>query len=55
MTSYLLRFRDSENDIWARFKARSAQEGIPMRALVLKLIELYANGEVTINAVTRKG
>jgi hypothetical protein len=48
MPSYILRKINPE--LWARFKARSESEGIPMRALMLKLIEAYANGEITISA-----
>jgi hypothetical protein len=48
MPSYILRSIPPE--LWARFKARSESEGIPMRALMLKLIEAYANGDITIRA-----
>lgn len=48
MPSYLL--RNIPPDLWARFKARSEVEGIPMRALILLLIEAYATGEVSVSA-----
>lgn len=48
MPSYILRNMDPE--LWARFKARSEQDGIPMRALILKLVELYADGKIAISA-----
>lgn len=48
MPSYIL--RNMPPDLWARFKARSAQEGIPMRALMLKLVEFYADGKLRIGA-----
>lgn len=48
MPSYIL--RNIDPDLWARFKARSEEEGIPMRALVLLLIEAYADGKITVSA-----
>jgi hypothetical protein len=48
MPSYIL--RNLPPDLWARFKSRSEQEGIPMRALMLKLIELYASGQIAVQA-----
>jgi hypothetical protein len=48
MSSYIL--RNLPTDLWARFKRRSKQEGIPMRALMLKLIKAYADGKVTVEA-----
>lgn len=48
MASYILRKIDLE--LWARVKARSESEGIPMRAIILKLLELYSNGDITIRA-----
>jgi hypothetical protein len=47
MPSYILRSIDP--DLWARFKARSEDEGIPMRALILLLIEAYADGRVSVS------
>lgn len=48
MPSYILRTIDP--DLWTRFKARSEAEGIPMRALLLLLIEAYADGKVSVSA-----
>ena len=49
--TYMLRLHsDADKALWARFKARSEQEGIPMRALVLRLIEAYADGKVRVSA-----
>jgi hypothetical protein len=47
MPSYILRNIDPE--LWARFKVRSEEEGIPMRALMLLLIEAYADRKVSIS------
>lgn len=47
MPAYILRHIDST--LWARFKARSETEGIPMRALILLLIEAYAEGKVSVS------
>ena len=46
--SYVL--RNIPPDLWARFKTRSVADGIPMRALVLLLIEAYVNGQISVNA-----
>ena len=48
MPSYIL--RNIDPSLWARFKARSEAAGIPMRALVLLLIEAYADGTVSVSA-----
>jgi hypothetical protein len=48
MHSYLL--RDIDPALWRRFKERSDAEGIPMRALVLLLVEAYTDGKVNISA-----
>jgi hypothetical protein len=48
MPSYIL--RNIDPDLWARFKARSEREGIPMRALLLLLVAGYASGEITVTA-----
>jgi hypothetical protein len=48
MPSYILRTIPPE--LWARFKARSEQDGIPMRALMLLLIEAYADREINLQA-----
>lgn len=46
MSSYILRTIDP--DLWARVKARSQADGIPLRAVILKLLVLYASGEVRL-------
>jgi hypothetical protein len=48
MPSYILRTIDP--DLWARVKSRSEAEGIPMRAIILKLLSLYAAGKLVITA-----
>jgi hypothetical protein len=50
LSSYILRSIDPE--LWAKVKARSALEGIPLRAIILKLLELYGTGRITIDAAT---
>ena len=45
MATYSLRGVDAQ--LWARFKSRAALEQIPLRALMLALIEAY--GDRTIN------
>jgi hypothetical protein len=52
MPSYILRTIDP--DLWARVKARSEAEGIPLRAIILKLLALYAEGALVIKADTRQ-
>jgi hypothetical protein len=46
--SYILRNIDPA--LWTRVKARSEAEGIPLRAVILKLLVLYGLGEVVIRA-----
>lgn len=48
MPSYIL--RNIDPTLWARVKTRSEAEGIPLRAIILKLLELYGTGEVIIKA-----
>lgn len=48
MPSYILRKIDP--DLWARLKTRSQAEGLPLRTIILKLLELYATGVITIKA-----
>lgn len=52
MPSYILRTIDP--DLWARFKARAEADGIPMRALILMLIDWYASGKIDIGARKNK-
>jgi len=48
MAAYILRNIDPA--LWSRVKAMSEAEGIPLRAVILKLLELYGLGEVVIRA-----
>ena len=48
MPDYLLRTIDPK--LWARVKARSKGEGISLRAIIMKLMALYADGKITIKA-----
>lgn len=48
MAAYIL--RNLPPELWRQFKVRAAQDGIPMRALMLKLIELYADGKLDVKA-----
>ncbi len=48
MPSYILRTINPE--LWARVKARSEADGIPLRAIILKLLEMYADHRVIIKA-----
>ena len=49
--TYMLRLHsESEIATWARFKSRAQAEGIPMRALMLLLVEAYADGKYVIQA-----
>ena len=48
MAAYIL--RNIDPDLWARVKARSEQDGIPLRAIILKLLALYGAGKVSITA-----
>jgi hypothetical protein len=48
MPAYIL--RDIDPHLWARVKARSEAEDIPLKAIILKMLALYADGEITIVA-----
>lgn len=48
MTTYLLRAIDPS--LWARFRARATHDGLPMRAVLLRLIEAYADGRLNLSA-----
>lgn len=48
MPSYILRTIDP--DLWARVKVRSVSDGIPLRAIILKMLEMYAAHQVDIKA-----
>ena len=51
--NYML--RDMNPQLWARVKARSESEGIPLRAIILKLLEMYAEQRVHLKADHSKG
>lgn len=46
--SYILRNIDPK--LWAKFKARAAETGIPMRALMLILVEAFVDGRLAVAA-----
>ncbi len=46
MPMYIL--RNIDDGLWARFKARAQSEGMPMRALILKLVGMYADGKINL-------
>ena len=46
--AYIL--RNIDPDLWARVKARAQQDGMPLRAVILKLLALYGTGELVITA-----
>lgn len=48
MASYILRTIDP--DLWTRVKARSEADGIPLRAIILALLEMYAAGKINISS-----
>lgn len=48
MPAYIL--RNINPDLWARVKTRSETDGIPLRAIILKLLEMYGQGEIVIKA-----
>jgi len=52
MAAYILRNIDPA--LWSRVKAMSEADGIPLRAVILKLLELYGLGEVKIRAERRE-
>jgi hypothetical protein len=42
--TYLL--RDVDGELWRRVKAQAATDGVPLRTVVLELLERYADGRV---------
>lgn len=48
MAAYILRNIDPA--LWARVKTRSELDGMPLRAVILKLLEEYAAGAIIIRA-----
>lgn len=49
MPAYILRAIDPA--LWATVKARAQQDGMPLRAVILLLLDLYGRGKVQIAAV----
>lgn len=48
MPAYILRTIDPA--LWATVKARAAEDGMPLRAIILKLLALYGAGKLTLTA-----
>lgn len=48
MSSYIL--RDAPKDLWERVKARAKEDGFPLRTVILKILAMYAAGELVIKA-----
>jgi len=46
--SYIL--RDINPDLWARVKTRSAVDQMPVKAVIFKLLEMYAEFRINIQA-----
>lgn len=52
MSSYILRTIDP--DLWARVKTRSESESLPLRAIILALLEMYADGRINVKTAATK-
>lgn len=50
MPTYILRTIPPE--LWARVKARSESDQIPLRAVILALLDLYASRRVDVTSST---
>ncbi len=48
MLSYIL--RNIPPDLWARVKTRAAVDEMPVKAILFKLLEMYADFRVNISA-----
>ena len=46
MPSYIL--RDLPPDLWDKFRKRAELQRWPLRALILHLLELYADGKIQL-------
>jgi hypothetical protein len=46
MSTYVLRQVDEA--LWRRFKSRAAAEGLPLKYLMLQLIEAYADRKIDV-------
>lgn len=49
--TYLLRTIDDK--LWARMKARAARDGLPLRKVLLALVEAYVSGQITVRQTGR--
>jgi hypothetical protein len=52
MPSYILRTIDA--DLWERVKARSKADGLPLRRVILALLQMYADGKVSVQTVAKR-
>lgn len=52
MPSYIL--RNIDESLWARVKARSEADNIPLRAIILALLEMYADGKVSVRTIAKR-
>ena len=51
MPSYILRNVDRPDpSVWPRVLKRSKEDGIPLRAVIMKLLEMYADRRIGIAA-----
>lgn len=50
MPSYILRTIDP--DLWERVKARAQKEEVSLRDVILGLLEMYADGKITVRTTT---
>lgn len=48
MPAYILRHIDP--DLWAKVKAKAQSDQMPVKAVILKLLALYAEGEIVMTA-----
>lgn len=46
MADYLL--RDTDESLWTKFKKRAKSDELPLRTVLIGLVKMYVNGEVTI-------
>lgn len=52
MPSYILRTIDP--GLWARVKARSEADELPLRAVILALLEMYADGKISVRTIAKR-
>ena len=51
MASYII--RNLPKPLWDAFKAKSSAEGIPMKAVMLALVQAWVSGSVTVESTLR--